>query len=866
MRDSIIICIADRLYKQPMDVRKISWEQLQKALKTTKTTSETLEEFKKLNRKEQLRIKDVGGFVGAELKDGMRNNESVITRTLITLDLDNCGPDIYEKLESGLGDYEYIVYSTHKHSKEEPRLRLVMPLKEPVTPDLYIPVARKIAEKVGIDLFDDTTFEPARTMFFPSTPSDQEFVYISHTGKDVDADEILKEYTNPLDLAEWPMSERQKLKGLKPIGFKSEKGSLPDPRMKPGAIGLFCRTYSIHEAIETFLGDVYEPDGTGDTARYTYLPSASPSGVVVKDNLYAYSHHATDPACGGWHNAFDLVRLHKFAGLDKETSIEAPMADRPSFKAMLEFVKEDFKCASLKSEEFSANNFISEDATEEQPWRSQLEKDNSGDAVDATLKNISLIFRNDKELQNIQYNAFTSTIEKIGKLPWDWSKGQKEWCDADDAFLHQYFEDNYGISLFSRVDEAFIGVCKYNKYVHPVKDRLDKLKWDGVERLDTLLVDFLNAEDTPYVRAVTRKTLVAAVARVYEPGIKFDTMLVLCGPQGLGKSTIFAKLADPWFSDNLTMDDMKDKTGAEKLQGRWIVEVPELSGMRKAEVETIKAFITRQEDQYRPAYGRYVEKKARQCIIVGTTNAMDGFLRDTTGNRRFWPVNVQVSKEKSPWKLTREYIDQVWAEAKIRYESKEPLYITEETVVAEAAAAQREAMESDERFGLVEDFLERKLADNWYSLSIAEHKDFLYRQQAVCTIPREYVCNLEIYREALNGNLDRLDRKESYTIRNIMAKMPGWEFCGAAKKRFGVYGNQQYYRKVNVTPSDTDPTKKPILDEADLKDLKKAAAGPTPPPLTSFDEDYRNGLFETVVNAEIPEDDTFNEIGDDLTI
>lgn len=811
MREKIKICIADKLYKQPMTPKEVTWEQLKLSLSKTKYTKETLEEFKAMDRKAQLRIKDVGGFVGADLKDGMRNNESVINRTLITLDLDECNAGIYAVIEKKLADYEYIVYSTHKHSADNPRLRLVMPLKDPVAPDLYVPVARRIAELVDINCFDDTTYEPARTMFFPSTPKDQEFVYLTHSGKDVDAAEILKTYTNPYDLSEWPISERQKLKGIKPISIKSGdgKGGLPDPRMKPGSIGLFCRTYSISEAIETFLSDVYEPSGDSNPDRYTYVPSESPSGLHIKDNLYAYSHHATDPACGGWHNAFDLVRLHKFASLDKETSIEAAMADRPSFKAMIEFVKEDFKCAETKRKEFAAHDFKAEDdVSAEDAWRKGLKKFDKNDG----REKINYIFENDPALKNIQYNAFTSQIEKIGKLPWDWSKLTPEWCDADDGRLHTYFESEFQIDCPAKIDEMFITDCKTRRSMHPVRDRLNKLKWDGKPRLDTLLIDYLNADDTPYVRAVTRKTLVAAVARVFEPGIKFDTMLVLCGPQGLGKSTIFSKLADPWFSDNLTMDDMKDKTGAEKLQGRWILEIPELSGMRKAEVETIKAFITRQEDQYRPAYGRYVERKARQCIIVGTTNASDGFLRDTTGNRRFWPVNVQASKERKPWNLTRDYIDQVWAEAKTKYELKESLYLTEEAIVAEAVAAQKDAMESDERYGIVEEFLSKKITKNWYDMDTMEHVDYLYRNPHLCTEDRMYVCNMEIFREALRSPLDRLDKKDSYAIRNIMAKMPGWEHQGSAKRRFGNYGNQQYYKRVGPVPKKEEEHYNAVID------------------------------------------------------
>ena len=208
---------------------------------------------------------------------------------------------------------------------------------------------------------------------------------------------------------------------------------------------------------------------------------------------------------------------------------------------------------------------------------------------------------------------------------------------------------------------------------HPVKEYLNGLSWDGTKRLENLLVDYLGAEDTPYVRAVTRKTLVAAVARIYEPGTKFDSILVLNGPQGIGKSTLFARLGRAWYSDSLSISDMKDKTASEKLQGYWILELGELAGIRKMDVETVKSFITRTDDKYRKAYGVNVESHPRQCIIVGSTNSDGGFLRDVTGNRRFWPVRVLGKGRHKPWDL--DAVDQIWAEAAEYYHQGEELFL-----------------------------------------------------------------------------------------------------------------------------------------------------------------------------------------------
>ncbi|WP_223144664.1 virulence-associated E family protein [Corynebacterium poyangense] len=167
-------------------------------------------------------------------------------------------------------------------------------------------------------------------------------------------------------------------------------------------------------------------------------------------------------------------------------------------------------------------------------------------------------------------------------------------------------------------------------------------------RVDTLLVDYLGAEDSAYTRAVTRKTLCAAVKRVWEPGSKFDSMLVLNGPQGIGKSTLIAKLAGQWFSDSLNLSDTKDKTAAEKLQSYWILEVGELAGLRKTEVETLRSFLSRQNVIYRAALGRRATPHPRQCMFFSTTNAESGYLRDTTGNRRFWPVITPGTGTKHP--------------------------------------------------------------------------------------------------------------------------------------------------------------------------------------------------------------------------
>ena len=236
-------------------------------------------------------------------------------------------------------------------------------------------------------------------------------------------------------------------------------------------------------------------------------------------------------------------------------------------------------------------------------------------------------------------------------------------------------------------------------------------------RIDTLLIDYFGADDNPYVRAVTRKILCAAVRRINEPGIKFDHILVLNGPQGIGKSTFISKLGMEWYSDSLSISDMNDKTAAEKLQGYWIQEIGELAGIRKADIDKVKAFISRQDDKYRASYGRRVSPHPRQCVFFGTTNAENGFLRDITGNRRFWTVRTPGTGILKPWDLTQDDVDQLWAEALHLADQGEKLFLSHE-LEEYARIEQVASMEHDDREGLVADYLDLPLPVNWSELSL----------------------------------------------------------------------------------------------------------------------------------------------------
>ena len=750
---------------------EISWEDFCKRVSTTQTTTETVDEYRKMSKPQQDSIKDVGGFVAGHLKAGRRKNGTVLCRSMLTLDMDHGSADILDELDM-FNSHKMCIYSTHKHTPEAPRLRLIMPLKRDVSEDEYPAVARKVAQEIGMDMFDDTTYQPHRLMYWPSTSSNGEYIYRVMDGDIVDPDYYLGLYDDWRDVSTWPVSSRES------EAVKKTASQQADPLTKDGVVGAFCRTYSIRDSIDKFLGDVYEPSAM--EGRYDYIPADSSAGVTIIDDKFSYSFHATDPACGQLLNAFDVVRVHKFPDDDP----------KKSFKAMAKFASsdEEVKLLIFKEKQESA----AEDFDEEDPdaWKKKLEYEDKSLQLRNTLRNLTLILENDPNLMDIVFNQHLDGMEIKGDVPW--KHPSKFWRDADDAQLISYVDENYGTFSQRNYDIAVAKVTDDRSY-HPIREFLQALpEWDKVERVDTLLIDYLGAADNKYVRAVTRKTLCAAACRVLNPGCKFDTMLVLNGSQGIGKSTLIAKLGGEWFSDSLSLNDTKDKTAAEKLQGYWILEIGELAGLRKAEVETLRSFLSRQNDIYRASFGKRTTPHPRQCVFFGTTNAESGYLRDTTGNRRFWPVKTPGGGSKRSWDVTQEDVLQIWAEVMHYVKAGEKLYLDPE-VEALAKAEQREAMESDEREGLVREYLEALLPDNWDDMDTFERRNFLDGTGEADigkkgTVRRTQVCNMEIWCECFGKERSNLKRADSNELSGILVKL-GWVRLDR-KERVANYGPQ----------------------------------------------------------------------------
>lgn len=776
------------------DLEEITWSDLVTKLGTVIRTHETVEEWKAMKSSQRDDIKDVGGFVGGTLKNGIRKAVNVEERYLLTLDLDS----IPKKVDPWLSipmvlDYGAVLYSTHSHSPNSPRYRMVFPLSRAVSPDEYEALSRLIAQDIGMDFCDDTTYDTNRLMYWASCSQNAEFRFEYHDAPWIQVDTHLARYDNWTDPCQWPRSSRQN-KVFQQLAEKQE-----DPLTKTGIIGAFCRIYPIEVAIATFLGDRYEPCGEN---RFTFIGGSTVGGLVLYEGKFAYSHHSTDPISGKLCNAFDLVRIHLFGEADENVAHNTKPQNFPSFQAMCEKIDKIPEIdMELKREQlpdimkmFDDGFDYSTPQSEEEKkksmeWLTRLEVHPKTRKILSTIDNIYLIVTHDPRLKDTYFlDEFKNRAMVEKDLPWANFKERttNQWTDNDDAGLRWILEKEYKIDQPSKVRDG-IDLALQEKKRHPVREYLQGLVWDGVSRVETLLVDYLGAEDSAFTRATTKKALIGAVGRIMNPGCKFDYVLVLVGPQGCGKSTLLGKLGMQWFSDSLYT--MTGKDAYELLDGNWIIELSEMAATRKAEVEQFKAFISKQEDTYRAAYARRTQTHPRQCAFFGTTNEYE-FIKDLTGSRRVWPIIVTAEKGYTRPKLAQDIVDMLWAESVAYYKNGESNYLPKE-LEALAVEAQKAHTEENGKQGIVETFLEKRLPEDWDSRTLEQRRIFWDEDlgaNATGTIERQTICAYEIWSELFEGNKKSYTQSQAREINNILKRIEGWEAnamtdCGKLYKR-----------------------------------------------------------------------------------
>ena len=784
------------------------WEKLRIPVRGT----ETVDQYMRLKKAQQDDLKDVGGFVAGTMKGSRRKAANITGRDVVTLDFDTVPAYGTEGLLDSVRRLgcAFAVYSTRKHLEMAPRLRILFPIDRTVTADEYEPIARWMASQIGIQMADPTTFEASRLMFWPSCCLDSQYVFEYQDAPLFSADMVLATYKDWRDFTSWPQ-----VPGA--VSYQKLAMKQGDPDTKPGIVGAFNRAYeNVYNVLDKILPGIYAPVD-GDDSRFTYLGGSTTGGAVVYDHgKFLYSHHATDPCSGKLVNCFDLVRLHKFGDKDDTAQPGTPNNRLPSYTAMCEFAVADAACSALMAKERreqAVRDFEGViDPPEAQPageesedpdsieWMQRLDINKKTGQIKDTIDNVLIILDNDPMLKGrFALNKFAGMGEVLGRLPWTDDGKRRLWDDTDSNGLYWYMEKAYNVTRRNTIDAALDIHASLHAF-NEVQDFLGGLQWDGKPRLDTLFIDFLGAADDEagYTRAVTRKSFTGAVARAMDPGCKYDTMVILCGEQGIGKSTLLAKMSRGWFNDSIR--SFEGKEAAELLPGVWIVEIAELDAFRNTDVARIKQFVSLCSDRYRAAYGRHMKTQPRCCVFFGTCNQMD-FLRDTTGNRRFWPVDVGITRPVvNVWDhLTDAYIEQVWAEAKFRWQMGEQLYLTGDVARA-AVEHQEQHRDASPWEGIIAEFVERAIPDDWSKWSLDRRRDFwaLNVTGEYNLVQRQKICAVEVWCECFGGKKSNLKSPERKEINACLANLHGW--C-AGRSPFNAgkeYGTQRGFVRTVV--------------------------------------------------------------------
>lgn len=740
--------------------RKWKWSEFVERCSRSKDTGETLEEYHHVFTADRRgACKDVGGFVGGSLRNGIRKAGYCIRRSMATLDIDDGTPDVWARFLKAF-NCAGLLYSTHSYTPEKPRFRLIIPFNRSVIPfdeysekSEYKVVVEIIAQKMGPELFDKCSFEAERLLYWPSHPTDIAPIFECRDAPALNVDELLKEPLPVETAAPAPAETARRIY----TDSRAIRGKMEDPATKNGIIGAFCRTYTIEEAIDTFLTKYYvrvdKKGYPGENPRYTNIGSETTGGLICYEGKYACSHHAHDPANfenSGQreHNAFDLCRIRLFGDLDKGKNPKEP-TKLPSYKKMEEMALHDKGVqAVLKKEraekarkDFDSINFsggtgkTKKDAGEKgessDSWKKDLGNVDKEGACKKTLKNLQLIVLNDPEFKKVGYNIFTH-FDELTDTDCEF-RGVHPPVQVDDISLSKmcvHMEVEYGITVNQKeVIEKMLQPSADKRAFNPVKNYITREEWDGEPRIDTLLVDYLGAEDTPLNRTVIHKWMIGAIRRALETdaetfsGVKMDYTIVLFGPQGTGKSTFIETLAGR-FKGSISLTDNRKAQG-EILEKSWIVELPEMKGIKSSETDSIKDLLTAKEDQFRPAYGRMVVNNPRHCAFIGSTNNRY-FLKDYTGERRFWPVEIKGNGEVSEWapKLKKECA-QLWAEAYTYYKNGEvPMLSKEQAAEMEERCKSFSDIFGDDFKDALENWLNQKIPSDWDSYTPREKSDF----------------------------------------------------------------------------------------------------------------------------------------------
>lgn len=745
--------------------------------------------------------KEAGNYVLGELKhtevlhpdsdvpcSGLhRRKEAVSSRSMLSLDVDSPDADFLDTLDRKL-PWQALAHTTWRATPDEPRYRLIVPTDRDMLPDEYAAAAGAVMERLGAHQFDPGSVQPERYMFKPSAPNPDWFVWHEVDGPIAPVEELLAEW-NP-DLSTIPMP--------KPSRFKR------NPFELAGAVGAFNRAYDFETLIPVY-NLPYEASSAAD--RWHLIGAGGAAGLGVVSDGLVYSHHTADPAAGSACSAFDLVRLHRFGHLDDGVDDKVPVNKRPSHQAMLDLAATDPRVvAEMVGVDFAQQMSTVAATASTSPasqtsappnsaqssgapaWRTQLQMNpRTGKFID-NIANWDLIRKHDEAFTVLRYNELSLAVETTGDLPWrDLVEGKEAFTTVDRAALAHYLERTYGVRVARTFLDELIETDAHQRSFNPVVDYLNSLTWDGEFRVEECLP---GVRHTPYTRMVSRKAMVAAVARALKPGIKWDHVPVLYGSEGLGKTYWLERMFKGYTA---TMGDLNSKDTLITMQRAWAMLADEGHSLRKSDSDVRKEFITRSEDVFRMPYDRESQVHRRHCVIWGTTND-EVFLRAEEGNRRFLIVRCEERVDFD--KLTDEYVDQVWAEAVHLYHAGELLFL--EDAEALSAASEREAFtEESALVGVLSEHLDT-LVPEGFEMERAEARRQFFSDHsmglATGTEMQMRTCSAQLWVEALGRRFGEHRRVDLLEITAALKEMPGWRRI-PGRHRVTGYGLQVVFER-----------------------------------------------------------------------
>lgn len=726
----------------------------------------------------------------AELCTGYhRKRSAVVDRSAIVLDADYPEADFLDKVQDSF-PYAALIHSTWSHTELNPRYRLIIPLDRPVERDDYERVAQVLMEDFGVSQFDASAAIPNQFSYLPAAEDPDQFEALVLPGQPL-----------PLD----SLADRVPTYEGRPRPHINRKKR--DPFELPGIVGAFNRVYDDwDELIETF--DLpYTAEGEG-RYRFNGTHGAAGAGPIADMPGLWYSHHANDPAAHVACSAFDLVRIHQHGHLDEDAAPDTPVNRLPSYGAASTAaqadgeveaeaerhssaqISEDLRDAFGGDNAWDGEDGDGEDSTGGDPldtqWLGRLQRNARDSSIRDTMHNWDLLVAHDPVLRSLWFNDLTANVH-ADVFPPGRSAPDGVLNTAARDSVRSYLERTYAgfKPSAARVDQV-INDTSMARRRNLVRTWIEELpEWDGTPRVETSMP---GVEPTPHSRMVLRKALVGAIARIMDPGCKWDHVLVLTGKEGLYKTTWVEKMANGW-SDTLGAIDNKDTLL--RMRSKWIMVAEEGHSLRKADNDAIKEFITRREDSYRTPYDRAPATYKRHNVIWMTTNDQT-FLRRAEGNRRFLVLNVT---RRFPAKvLTDEYIEQVWAEALYLYNNGEALFLSDEE--AQMASSEREAYtEEDAQLGDISEYLETRVDGDWGEMFPEQRMRWLadvregFRAEGDHAITE--VCTRQIWAEAF-GQTRPPQRKDLLEITTVMQRMPGWTRA-PGRKRIKGYGQQVIY-------------------------------------------------------------------------